>query len=244
MEAGVEISGNNDDLRTGVNLELAKFFMEDSTRKITMLKEHFDECIQEDKNHLKELINQVVTELGKRILRVEELLDHNKFEIHDKVTSLELFVKTINSYQENLINTMSAQMNEINITLANSNRDLLVNDNNTDTDFMKHKNINGTSQLNDQQESDINQAQGQEHTFFSEDDINDNLSDTQSSISQITNISTNSIILQLDGNDTLSSTDSQGSSRPVEEDLRTIYNNVQRDQIPAVPGERKSLADR
>ena len=118
MEAGVHIS---EDISTAPdaaaettlsNLDLAKFLIEDTSKQVAIAKNYLQECMRDDRHHFEELVNLIVKELGHKINKSEELLLQSNSENINKVKDLELYVKTVSSYHEQLIITLNEKLND------------------------------------------------------------------------------------------------------------------------------------
>ena len=117
METGAQLCPPVDPKTPLSNLDLAKFLIEDTQKQIAVLKDHLIDCMNDDRKHFNEVINLVVNGNNQKVDKLVDCIIQTKDEFSNKVTDLELFVKTVSSYNEHIINTINHRIHDLCISV-------------------------------------------------------------------------------------------------------------------------------
>ena len=99
------------------NIDLAKLLMNDTCTKVRDLEESFKENEKLEREHNRQIIENVVTGLCKRINTQEEFILNCKNNLTKTLEDLDLKVSTVCSYQEHLINKLHDQVHDLSVQL-------------------------------------------------------------------------------------------------------------------------------
>ena len=201
MEAGVELGSHQVDPKAPLsNLDLAKFLMEDTQKQVAVLKDHLMECMSDDRNHFNEIINLVVSGSNQKIDKLVQCVIQNKEEFSNRVNDLELFVKTVTSYNEHLISSTNNKIHDLVISLESLKEvPSEIDSSNLYQEFhSQHQHMEESNQS-------VHELALMPQSSFNPN-LNTNIEANYSSSHIDSNSSLTSDLVQLDGNDTVDTT--------------------------------------
>ena len=203
MEAGVELGSQIDPKAPLSNIDLAKFLMNDTERKVAALKEHIQESMRDDRNHFNEVINLVVTGNNQKIDKLVDCVLQNKEEFSKRVTDLELYTNTVSSYHEHHITTINDRIHDLFNALETMKGFLTENSSTSNTSLQGGQSIMNISEIDPNHHEEIFPYPSTPEERVVVTDADTNFSSSQTNTSSTLTSHDVSLIPQMDGNDTV-----------------------------------------